>query len=286
MSIGGSSVALLKDVPEMGAARAFLPGGIFEELQRSIDPQAQRIVLAAERAADHPVFGMVHTLADARAFMEFHVWCVWDFMSLAKAVQIAVGCYHVPWIPPQSAALVAAIDKVIADEETDRGPDGRIQSHFEIYLDAMEDAGASTLAIRRFVHLLRDRAPISEALDKSGAPKSAAEFVKTTMNFALAPAHISISAFCLGREELVPNMTRTFLRNLPREQRHLERFFWYLHRHVELDTDSHGPLTAELFRSIVGDNSLRRGEALQAAVEAISARGRYLDAIAEMLRQR
>lgn len=265
--------------PDARAKLAFVSGGVYEELTMDSSDLAKQVVRAAHDIANHPAHTAVKTLPDVRTYMKYHVWCVWDFMSLAKAVQIAVGWYRVPWVPPADASLVGAMNDIIAGEEADIAPSGRQQSHFEIYCDAMTETGASIEAIARFIAFLRQGMPAMEAMSAAGAPDESCRFVKATLDLASGPPHVAVAAFCLGREELVPNMLSAMLTTLPKDDPRLAIFMWYVHRHIALDTDVHGPLSGRLFRAAVKDSKSLREEALQAALRAIESRHTYLDAI-------
>ena len=93
-----------------------------------------------------------------------------------------------------------------------------------------------------------------------------------------------IASFCLGREELVPAMLTTFLKSIPIHTPELSAFLWYLKRHIDLDSHEHGPLSARLFRSSTAEDDQKRSEALEAAIIAVRARSRYLDATLEAIR--
>ena len=253
-----------------------------ERLRQEPHHAAREVVASADRAALHPIFTSVTSLQAARTYMQFQVWCVWDFMCLAKAVQTSLGTFSVPWLPPKNGSLLAAINEIIVGEETDTGPDGKTASHFEIYVAAMRQAGANVGPITTFVGALSRGIPWETALAKSGAHPASVRFVSNTIKTALGPLHGSVASFCLGREELVPMMLETMIRNIP-HQRELEMFRWYIERHIELDSDTHGPLSSDLFDSIAGANAQIREEALEIAAQAISERTVYLDAIMEAL---
>jgi hypothetical protein len=54
-----------------------------------IDPA--RIVALRQRLEAHPIYAALETVQDLAAFMQHHVYSVWDFMSLIKYLQSAVA---------------------------------------------------------------------------------------------------------------------------------------------------------------------------------------------------
>ncbi len=257
---------------------------ILKELRLETTAVGQRILEKSAQLADHALYHEVKGVEDVRIFMGFHVWCVWDFMSLAKAVQLGVGHYAVPWVPPADASLVAWINEIISGEEADVGPDGAHASHLEIYLAAMRETGARTSQFSGFIERIRRGEHVREALGAERCAPATTEFVSSTLRVAQGPLHGSVAAFCLGREELVPRMFATFLKNLPKDEPHLKTFLWYLNRHVELDNESHGPVSVRLFERLIGTEPARLDEALNIALQSISARGAYLDATMNFIR--
>lgn len=242
-------------------------------------PQGVAVAREAQELFTHPVLSMVRSIEDAQVFMGFHVWAVWDFMSLVKALQQAVTCTGVPWLPPKDANLAAFINEIVVGEESDVSPEGGHASHYELYLRAMDEVGADYAPIETFIGHLREGEDVGMALAVCGAPPAVQAFVKTTMSLATGPLHRCASAFCLSREEIIPGMFMTLLKDLGHQQGDFPTFRYYLQRHIEVDGDSHGPLSARLFEALVGQEPGQRQDALQAALSAIQARRQLFDAI-------
>ena len=91
--------------------------------------------------------------------MENHIWAVWDFMSLIKAMQKELTCTKLPWIPPKSRQPAYLINSIVLGEESDdlgTLDAKKSLSHYELYLKSMKDIGASTSAIEKFIRDLKE----------------------------------------------------------------------------------------------------------------------------------
>ena len=47
----------------------------------------------------HPVYQQPRHLDDLKVMMEQHVFAVWDFMALLKALQFGLTSTNAPWMP-------------------------------------------------------------------------------------------------------------------------------------------------------------------------------------------
>src|SRR6185295_14968856 len=106
------------------------------------------------RLADHEVYRNIETLHDLRRFMEHHVFAVWDFMSLLKALQRRLTCIEVPWVPEGGRLARRLINEIVLEEESDNDG-GDYISHFELYRNAMKQCGAKTSTIDLFIAAIR-----------------------------------------------------------------------------------------------------------------------------------
>ena len=237
-----------------------------------------RLAPLRARLASHPLYPSIRTPEHLRLFMESHVFAVWDFMSLLKALQGALTCVQVPWVPTRFPASRRFINEIVLGEESDEY-EGRPASHFELYLEAMERAGASTAVIRRVVERVAST-PRAE-LDLDGVPAAARQFVETTFRVVRTGSLAAqAAAFTFGREDAIPNMFRSLVRDLNHEMSgDLSQFVWYLERHIEIDGDEHGPLSLRMVADLCGDNPALWEQAGQAAEAAIEARLALWDGI-------
>jgi hypothetical protein len=148
-----------------------------DRLQESVRPLRERIV-------SHEIYARISTPKALRQFMEHHVFAVWDFMTLLKALQIQLTCVEVPWRPRGDAASRRLINAIVLAEESDEDGEGGFASHFEMYHEAMRRADANVAAIDRLIALLGRNMPLADALGEAKVPIEAARFVQTTWNIA------------------------------------------------------------------------------------------------------
>jgi hypothetical protein len=295
--------------------------------ERANDPYF-RLVASVEKSqialTVHPLYRHVDTLYSLRIFMRNHVFAVWDFMSLVKALQLRLTSVTVPWLPPPDAVSARLVNDIVLGEETDEVEPGWIISHYELYLRAMDDVGADTAPVRALVDAIRRGVDPEAAIAPLPIPESTKDFVRHTIRVANGPTHEIASAFLLGREDVIPGMFRRLLgemdtqdgasqratraldrfrRRLPEKARGLlphaltrsgehidhgadprRNFRLYLERHIEVDEGHHAPMGRRLLRFVCGEEPRRWQEAASAAEAALAARSRLWDGVLGELR--
>ena len=108
-----------------------------------------------QKLESHSIFERINSIDELKIFMEHHVFAVWDFMSLLKNYNLIwyrVG--HLGYLIPMVTWFGLSM-KLLWREESDQaygnGEEIAYTSHFQIYLDAMSEVGASTQIITEFV---------------------------------------------------------------------------------------------------------------------------------------
>ncbi len=235
------------------------------------------------RLQNHKLYTQLQSAQQLRLFMQSHVFAVWDFMSLLKWLQRYLTCVTVPWVPsayPQASRL---INEIVLGEESDTFASGFI-SHFELYLRAMNEAGADTSAIRKLLAELVAGSPMKAALQLAEVPAEAAAFVLSTFELLQTEQpHVIAAAFTFGREDLIPDMFRAMVKDLRRHFEGVALFDYYLERHIEVDGESHGPLALQMVQQLCGNDEAKWREAARAAELALQARLALWDGIADRI---
>jgi hypothetical protein len=245
-----------------------------------------RLMPLKDALVRHTLYREIDSPAALRLFMEYHVFAVWDFMSLLKSLQRRLCCVEVPWLPaadPQSARFV---NEIVLAEESDDDGQGRFASHFELYHRAMTRAGANTAGIDGFLAELGQGSSVHVALEAVGAPSCVRRFVLHTFDFIERGDICAIaSAFTFGREDLLPAVFQRIVDELNvATGGGLEDFRYYLNRHIGLDAEEHGPLASRLILSLCGSDEARWQAAEQAAVKSLEARRDLWDGMYALIR--
>jgi len=250
-------------------------------------PSSSPAITALRRQIDHhPVYAAVRSPAALGLFTSHHVFAVWDFMSLLKRLQLDLTCVTVPWMPSAYPAAARLINEIVLGEESDETPDG-FRSHYELYRGAMTEIGAPTEWIDAFLSRLRNGEAVMPALHACGAPPSVVQFVETTFSILTQGAtHEVAAAFTLTREDLVPEMFVRVTEECALHRQDYPQFFYYLDRHIEVDSGSHGPMSRALLSQLCGNDAKRWQEAEAAACRALTSRLALWDGVVEALKGR
>ncbi|MBI1266237.1 MAG: DUF3050 domain-containing protein [Cryomorphaceae bacterium] len=242
----------------------------------------QRIAPLREQLKNHNLYKRFNSVADICVFTESHVFAVWDFMSLLKSLQQQLTCTSLPWVPAPNPSLARFINEIVHGEESDVNELNEPKSHFEMYLEAMQQLGANTSSIDTFIFHIRAGARPVEAFEFVNVPQAVRDFVRHT--FAVIDSkkpHLVASAFTFGREDVIPDMFIAILKEAGQSQ--YTKFLYYLERHIELDGDEHGPLALKLISALCGDDDKKWQEVEDTAVHALEMRIALWDGILEQI---
>ena len=244
--------------------RIMEPG--LDRLQENIQTQKLEVL-------NHPIYQELNSIQRLQTFMEYHVFAVWDFMTLLKRLQRELTGVELPWMPSQNPILRRFVNEIVLGEESDTLPDGRSLSHFEMYVEAMKAAGANANPILDLLSSIKDGRSWKAALQEAQLPSAVVEFVEFHVGLAeSASVHAVASAFTFGREDLIPDMFLPLLNSLHQNHAELASLIYYTERHIELDGDDHGPLSLQLMQELCGNDSEKWAEAEQIALRSLELR--------------
>jgi hypothetical protein len=240
---------------------------MIEKINKIIEPLRQEII-------NHKVYSVIKDKDDLKVFMEYHVYAVWDFMSLLKTLQSNLTCTTVPWFPVGSADTRHLINEIVVGEESDLDMNGIRKSHFELYLDAMQQCGADTSKIQTFTEILKNTSDFNSAYTASQTPKEAKDFVDFTFKIIGSNKdYLQAAIFTFGREDLIPGMFVSMVNDIHKNfPDSISIFKYYLERHIEVDGDHHSQLALQMTSNLCGTDQQFWEEALQATIESLKKR--------------
>lgn len=248
----------------------------------SLDLLSQAILPAQQAVLQHRLYASIRTADDVRTFMRYHIYAVWDFMSLLKELQRRFTNVGRIWHPPANIRLARMINEIVLGEEADKLDDGRIISHYDLYVSAMKEAGAWTREFEDFY----DYSTVSNKLDVAQlAPNPHVErFLRGTFQVIDTGKDHEVAAyFFIGREDLIPEMFLKVVDQLNASGNRFTEFLVYLKRHIDVDGNEHGPLARRMLEEICGADSAKWSEAAAAAVSALEARRALWDGAASLI---
>ena len=220
-------------------------------INNSIQPQKELLL-------QHSLYKKVKTVEDLKCFVENHVYAVWDFMSLLKALQSKLTCTTTPWFATSNPNTRYLINEIVLAEESDLTLDGRRSSHYEMYIESMEALNADTSGINNFLIEVGSLQNIFVAIKKSNLHPNIKAFLDFTFRVIdEGKSHEIAAAFTFGREDLIPSMFTEILKNFQANfpETDLSKLIYYFERHIELDADEHGPMAMKMITELCGTDA-------------------------------
>lgn len=250
-----------------------------------IENLEQAIGIYKDRIVNHPLYKNINNIEDLKIFMEHHIFAVWDFMSLLKALQRNLTCVEVPWFPTGDADTRYLINEIVTGEESDVDHLGNRKSHYELYLEAMNQCGANTAPMQELESVLRSGASLREAFASIAIPQSAKNFMEGTFEVIHKREVFEQSAvFTFSREDLIPDMFISIIRDLDSQfPESISIFRYYLERHIEVDGDHHSNLALQMTSRLCEENPKYWKQATEAVKESLNLRIKLWDSALEAI---
>ena len=248
--------------------------------QDILGPQYQ---LLRQRLEQHPLYDTITTHEHLQVFMQHHVYAVWDFMSLIKALQRQLAPVRLPWVPPANSRYANFINQLVLEEESDRAltdnAAGSHASHFQSYCGAMQEIGTDTQPVLRFIQSASTEG-IEQALQSPQVPQPARQFMRFTFDtISRDRAHQLAAILAYGRESLVPLLFTSLLDRLQINPATTPALHAYLLRHIELDEHEHGPMAMTMAHELCQGSPQKKVEVRDIAVQALQVRLAFWDGI-------
>jgi hypothetical protein len=238
-----------------------------DNIRKAIEPLRQEII-------HHKVYSAIKDVSDLQIFMKYHVYAVWDFMSLLKSLQNNLTCTSVPWFPKGDAETRFLINEIVVGEESDVDLNGNRISHFELYLQAMKQCGAEINSIHKFIEELKSGIDFSKAFQSAQTPKEAQEFVDFTFDIINSnKPYLQAAIFTFGREDLIPGMFVSIVNDIYKTfPDNISIFKYYLERHIEIDGGHHSELALKMTSNLCGEDEALWEEAEKTIIESLKKR--------------
>ena len=249
-----------------------------ETIKRNILPLKEEII-------NHKIYKHINNIEDIKIFMSYHVYAVWDFMSLLKSLQNDLTCTSVPWFPKHSPETRFLINEIVVGEESDLDQNGKRISHFELYLEAMNQSGADTKTINKFINELQQFNDFNQAYQSVNMPKAVTEFIDFTFKIINSKkTYLQAAIFTFGREDLIPDMFMSIINEIDKKfPNEIAIFKYYIERHIEVDGGHHSQLALQMTENLCGNNPEYWQEAEQAILLSLKMRIKLWDAIYEQI---
>ena len=240
-----------------------------------------------DKLRNHSLYNNIKDVEDLKIFSSAHVYAVWDFMSLLKFLQIKLTSTSLPWFPSKNTTTAKLINEIVAGEETDEDQNANPMSHFEMYIDSIQEFGLNTDEILNNINSLNKLESIEEDIDKLDIKEYVKNFLKFTFSvIRRGNVHEVASVFTFGREDLIPDMFIPLIEGINAENNDLNKLIYYFKRHIEVDGDMHGPMSMEMLSYLCNNDAKKISESSSISKESLLARISLWDGIENEIKQR
>lgn len=242
--------------------------------------------LKSELAA-HCLYTKLQHMEDIHIFMEHHVFAVWDFMSLAKALQLHLDATQVIEKQTDNSKILGFVNGILTGGETDPNKKEIVLSHLEMYLELMDEIGANTTNIKKLIASSAAGLDIHEAMQIAQLTDEQQRILNFTQTIiATNEIHKIAVAATLVPEGMISNRFLKILKETEeRDNLLVPKFKNYLNRYKAIDGNDYGLLSLEMVTHFCDSDGKKWVDILDIAMKTLSHRIYLWDAIVDEIDQ-
>ena len=236
----------------------------------------KQILFTRKKIINHPLFKIKMDKEQIVLFMTYHIYAVWSFMSIVKALQKNICPSNISWIPNENTSngLARLINEIIFSEESDEISKGSYLSHFEMYRKAMKVIGVSTSKIDYIITAIDKNGYSRSLLSDIKIPQSCKDFMINDIKVAKSNDLADIiGVFCIGKETIIPGMFKQIVKSIPKSNKLLINYF---HRHIDIDDTRHGPLAKKMLK-VITKTKVNENKAYESGLKSLELRYKLWD---------
>lgn len=190
---------------------------------------AERLFQVLEK---HKLYEHLNTQQALRFFMERHFICAWGYHAILRSIDRELSSTPLVLFSHDVKEALRLVSEIILDEEVADLGDGRLASHFELYLEAMQDLGCDLTNILDFLDGLDAGLSVVEAARNAGLEDEVVNYAAYIEQTILLPIHVrAVSLFYEGEPYLPDSLLIKLSTHGPKIK--AERLLDYLERHIE-----------------------------------------------------
>lgn len=215
----------------------------------------------------HKIYEHLKTSPAIRKFMEHHFICAWGYHAILRSIDRELSSAPVGIYSHDLKEALKLVSEIILDEEVADLGDGRLSSHFELYLEAMQDMGCDVTPLLDFMDNLDSGQDLVEAARQADLPAPVIDYAAFVSGVLREPIHLRAVALFYEGEPYLPDALLIQTSSLlPRLK--VGRFLDYMERHIEGIKHPGFSPAARLVEVFCG-NDIHRNEAAEKMAERV-----------------
>ena len=256
----------------------------YYQFQNSIAPFNSKLI-------NHKIYGQISDMRKTKIFMESHVFSVWEYLTMLKALQRELATRDISFLHENVPDLPYLINQIVLNEEIEEESRGEYLSAmglYQLYINSMDEIGADSNPIKYFVDCIKVNKNWNNTIRDTitrfdNIPIQTYEYLNYNLKMIeLSEIHELAGIFFFGREDINSKFILLIKSNIEHEKS-LSNLKNIIKRHVDDDSKNKNPILGEYINNILCKDDDKKWKKVEISViEAIKKRIELWDGMLDL----